>query len=323
MRRRISIGVAALIAFLPAVMLFTPAPAIGANSLQSILSPAGLSAYDTATSGSYFAVSQADFDSAATNLSSVTKLGMTDTQRTDACATTWSPNYLVVMDNTIKIPANAYILGYSVRLSSNVTGTQYSRLASATNYKGSYDFLVGSSYPNTVAGMNYYLFKDPVATGNARYLGIWATANQCGVPFTTSTGGYIGGSTGPFNGTFSSQSGNFPYLQLLYTTVDQWMVPATISVSIAGNAIAVSKGSVVQLTTTQNKDGLVTFRANGKYIGNCVSLASSAMSATCNWKPAIQGSVAITATLKSPSAAYATVTSQALRVSINKRTTNR
>jgi hypothetical protein len=322
MRRRISIGLAALLAALPAVILFAPAPAIGANSLQSVLSPAGLSAYDTATSGSYFAVSETDFAAATNNLSSVTKLGVLDSQKTTSCGV-WSGNYAIVLDNTIMIPANAYILGYAIRMYPSITGTQYGRLISSGSYKGTYDFLVSANYPKSVGDLNYYLFKDPVTTSSLRYIGLWASTNLCGVSYASTTGGYLAGTTGPFSGTFSVQSNSFPFLQILYTTIDQWAVPATISVSVAGNASAVSKGSVVQLTSTQNKDGLVTFRANGKNIGNCVSLASSAMSATCNWKPAIQGSVAITATLRSPTVAYAAVTSQALRVSINKRSTKR
>ena len=322
MRRKISLGVAAILAALPSALLFTPSPAIGANSLQSILSPAGLSAYDTATAGSYFAVSQTDFDNATTNLASVTKLGMTDAQRTASCVL-WSSGNLVLMDDTIQIPANAYVLGFAVRLQSSVIGTQYSRLASANSYKGTYDFLIGSNYPTTVAGMNYYLFKEPVTTSSIRYLGIWSSAGQCGVPYTTSTGAYKTGSSAPFSGPFSTQTGNFPFLQLLYTTVDHWSVPATISLSITGGAATVSKGGTVQITTTQNKDGLVTFKANGKNIGRCVSIPSTSMSATCNWKPSIQGSVSLTATLKSPSASYATVTSSPLRVSANKRSTTR
>lgn len=322
MQRKLALGVAMILAALPAAVMNT-SPAIGANSLQSILSPAGLSAYDTATAGSYFAVSQTDFDNAASNLASVTKLGMTNTQRTDACATTWSGNYLVVMDNTIRVPANAYLLGYAVRLLSSVTGTQNSRLAASGSYKGSYDFINSSNYPTTVAGMNYYLFKEPAASPSIRYLGLWSSANQCGLPYTTSTGGYIGGTSGPFSGTFSNQSGNFPFMQLLYTTVDQWSIPATISLSITGGATTVSKGGSVQITTTQNKDGRVTFKANGKNIGNCVSIQSASMTSTCNWKPSIQGSVLLTATLKSPSAAYATVTSAPLRLSANKRSTTR
>jgi hypothetical protein len=323
MRRSVITALIALLAASPAALLLPPASANGVNSLQRVLSPTGLSAYDTATSGSYFAVSQSDFDNAASNLASVTKVGMSDVQRTDACATTWSNNYLVVMDNTIMIPANAYILGYSVRLLSNVTGTQYSRLASSTTFKGSYDYLIGSSYPTTVAGMNYYLFKEPQTTASTRYLGIWSSANQCGVPFTSSTGGYRGPSSGPFSGIFTSQSGNFPFLQLLYTTVDQWAVSATISLSATGAATSSTKGGSIGITTTQNMDGLVTFKANGKNIARCISLQSSSMTVTCNWKPTNQGPVRITASLRSPTSAYAAVTSDPLQMSINKRSTRR
>jgi hypothetical protein len=323
MQKRINMALVALLAATPAAILFSPAPAIGANTLQSVLSTAGLSAYDTATSGSYFAVSQSDFDNAASNLASVTKVGMSDVQRTDACAITWSNSYLVVMDNTIKIPANAYILGYAVRLLPSVTGTQYSRLASSTTYKGSYDYLIGSSYPTTVAGMNYYLFKEPQTSASTRYLGIWSSANQCGVPFTTSTGGYRGPSSGPFSGIFTSQSGNFPFLQLLYTTVDQWSIPTTISLSASGAATSSTKGGSIGISTTQNKDGLVTFKANGKNIAQCISLQSSSMTVTCNWKPTNQGPVQITASLRSPTSAYAAVTSAPLQISINKRSTRR
>lgn len=323
MRKRVANVVLVILASLPAALLVSPSPALGANSLQNVLSPAGLSAYDTATVGSYFSVSQSDFDNAANSLSSVTKLGMTDAQRTDTCATTWSGNYLVVMDNTIRIPANAYLLGYSVRLLASVTGSQNSRLAASGTYKGSYDFINNSNFPATSAGMNYYLFKEPVTTSSIRYLGLWSSADQCGVPYTTSTGGYLGGSSAPFSGIFSTQSGNFPFIQLLYTTVDQWSIPATISLSITGGGATVSKGGNVQLTTTQNKDGLVTFKANGKNIGKCVSIQSTSMTATCNWKPSTQGSVALTATIKSPSASYATVTSSPLRISANKRSNTR
>jgi hypothetical protein len=310
------------LAALPAAIFFAPAPAIGANSLQSILSPAGLSAYDTATSGSYFAVSETDFAAATNNLSSVTKLGVLDTQKTTSCGV-WSGNYAIVMDNTIVIPANAYILGYAIRMYPSITGTQYGRLISSGSYKGTYDFLVSSNYPKSVGNLNYYLFKDPVTSSSLRYIGLWASTNLCGVPYASTTGGYLAGTTGPFSGTFSLQTDSFPFLQILYTTIDQWAVPATISVSVAGNAAAVSKGIVTQLTTTQNKDGLVTFKANGKNIAKCVSIQSSSMTATCNWKPATQGSVVLTATIKSPSASFATVTSSPLRISANKRSTNR
>lgn len=314
---------ASILAALPAALLFTPSPAIGANSLQSILSPAGLNAYDTATAGSYFKVSQTDFDNAASSLASVTKLGSADIERTNTCASNWSANYVLVLDNTIKIPANTYVLGYAIRMSTGVSGTQYSRLVTSSTYKGSYDFLVGSNYPNSVAGMNYYLFKEPLTSSNDRYIGTWATATQCGVPYSSTTGGYLGGSTAPFSGTFSTQTTQFPFLQLLYTTVDQWSIPTTISLSTSGSTSVSTKGSSLSISTAQNKEGLVTFKANGKNIPRCISLQSTGLTVTCNWKPSNQGSIAITATLRSPTSAFTAATSAPLRISVGKRTTTR
>jgi hypothetical protein len=204
-----------------------------------------------------------------------------------------------------------------------ITGTQYGRLISSGSYKGTYDFLVSANFPKSVGDLNYYLFKEPITSTSLRYIGLWASTNLCGVSYASTTGGYLAGTTGPFSGTFSTQSNSFPFLQVLYTTVDQWAVPATISLSITGGATTVAKGGSVQITTTQNKDGLVTFKANGKNIGKCVSVLSSGQSATCNWKPAVQGSVRITATLRSASASYASVTSSAVSVSIAKRSTTR
>lgn len=322
MRRKMSLGVAAILAALPGALLFAPSSAIGANSLQSILSPAGLSAYDTATAGSYFAVSQTDFDNAATSLSSVTKLGMADSDRTITCST-WSLNYVTVLNSSITIPANAYILGFATRLKAGAPANSYVRLVTSSTYKGTYSFLVNSDFPTTVSGMNYYLFKEPVTSNSLRYMGQWSSADQCQGAFASTTGGYLGGTTSPFSGTFSNQPNNFPFIQILYTTVDQWSVPATITLSASGGAVTTSKGGVLSLTTSQNKDGLVTFKANGKNIAGCISLVSSAMSATCNWKPSTQGSVQVTASLRSPSAAFAAVTSAPLQMGVSKRSNKR
>jgi hypothetical protein len=323
MRKRIIMALVTLLAATPAVILFSPAPAIGANSLQSVLSPAGLNAYDTATSGSYFAVSETDFVSANNNLASVTKLGMTDADRAADCSIPWSLNYVTVLNSSIVIPANAYILGFATRLRPGAPANSFVRLVTSSTYKGSYSFLVNSNFPTTVSGLNYYLFKEPTTSPSIRYVGQWSSADQCQAPFASTTGGYLGGTTSPFTGTFSNQSNSFPFIQILYTTVDQWAVPATISVSSAGNAISSTKGGTIALSTTQNKDGLVTFKANGKNIAGCISLISSGMSATCNWKPTSQGSIRVTASLRSPSSAYAAVTSAPLQMTINKRSTAR
>jgi hypothetical protein len=247
---------------------------------------------------------------------------MADADRTTTCST-WSLNYVTVLSSSIAIPAIAYILGFATKLRTGAPANSYARLVTSSTYKGTYSFLVNSDFPTTVSGMNYYLFKEPVTSSSLRYIGQWASADQCQSPFASTTGGYLGGTTSPFSGTFSNHQNNFPFLQLLYTTVDQWTVPATISISISGNPASVTKGNAIQIITTQNKDGRVTFRANGKNIGGCVSILSSSMTATCNWKPAVKGSVRLTASLRSPTSAYASVTSAIVNTAINTRSGTR
>lgn len=322
MRRKISLGVAAILAALPSALLVTLSPASGANSLQSILSPAGLSAYETATADSYFAVSQTDFDNAATNLASVTKLGAPDSDRTTACPSPWSPDYITVINNSIIIPANAYVLGYSIKMTTGTTSA-FTRLVTASTYKGSYSPIVGANYPSAGPGMNYYLFKEPATVGSIRYVGQISTGNMCPNTLSTPTGGYRLATVLPSTGTFSSQTANTGFLQLLYTTVDQWSIPTTISLSTSGGTSVSTKGGTLAISTTQNKEGLVTFKANGKNIPRCISLQSSGLSVTCNWKPSIQGTISVTAILRSPTSSFSSGTSAPLRIGVGKRTTTR
>jgi hypothetical protein len=322
MRRRVITALIVLLATSPAALLLPPASANGVNSLQSVLSPTGLSAYDTATSGSYFAVSETDFASATNNLASVTKLGAPDSDRVATCPSPWSANYITVISNEMVIPANAYVLGFAIKMAPGTTNA-FTRLVTASSYKGTYDYLVNANYPNSVSGMNYYLFKEPVTTSSTRFVGQVSTGSMCKNNLSTPTGGYLQAISPPFSGTFSTQTLNTAFLQLLYTTVDQWAVPATISLSAAGAATSSTKGGSIGISTTQNKEGLVTFKANGKNIAKCISLQSSSMTVTCNWKPTNQGSVRITASLRSPTSAYAAVTSAPLQMSINKRITRR
>ena len=53
------------------------------------------------------------------------------------------------------------------------------------------------------------------------------------------------------------------------------------------------------LTATTNIPGKVTFYANGKKIPGCASVPAPSLSATCNWKPSLHGSITIS-TLVTP-----------------------
>jgi hypothetical protein len=95
---------------------------------------------------------------------------------------------------------------------------------------------------------------------------------------------------------------------------------ATITISLTGGAVTAAKGTVVTITATVSTAGKVKFFANGKVIGGCAA-KSATTSATCSWKPAIQGqNVALTALLDPTSGSYSNVRSSALNVGVTRRT---
>jgi hypothetical protein len=95
---------------------------------------------------------------------------------------------------------------------------------------------------------------------------------------------------------------------------------ATITISLAGGVVTVPKGKAIVITASVNAAGKVKFFANGKVIGGCAA-KSATTSATCSWKPAIQGqNVVLTALLNPTSGSYSNVRSSALNVGVTRRT---
>lgn len=95
---------------------------------------------------------------------------------------------------------------------------------------------------------------------------------------------------------------------------------ATITISLTGGATTAAKGSAITISATISVSGKVKFLANGKVIGGCASKSGSS-SATCSWKPTVQGqSVALTAILNPTSSSYSNVRSPALNVGVGRRT---
>lgn len=320
MRKWVGTGLGVILALMPALYIAQPDPAQAAATLRSVLSAAGKSSYDATLDGGYFEVTQADYAAANSGLSNVTKIGMSDSTITGTCSP-WGGTYLTVTDSAINIPANAYIVGFASGFVSAAANSNI-RLATATTYKGTYNWLTTLTAPTSGSGAKYFLFKAPTTSASTRYIGIWGSATLCGSSGPFPNGAYS--SSGPPWSSFSNYSSDTINLQVLYSTADQWVVaPPTISASLAGNVKTVFKGTPITITTSLSDDGIVTFKYNNKNIGGCASIRSSSLSATCNWKPALQGSGRITATLRSPTAAFTAVTSSALVVNINKRSNNR
>ena len=98
---------------------------------------------------------------------------------------------------------------------------------------------------------------------------------------------------------------------------------ATVTISLAGGVTTVSKGTPITITASVNVTGRVSFYINGKSIGGCTALHTTS-SATCAWKPAVQGkSVTLSALLRPSSVNYSNARSNLLQVGVNRRTGRR
>jgi hypothetical protein len=104
-----------------------------------------------------------------------------------------------------------------------------------------------------------------------------------------------------------------------YVTITQ-LAPPTVSLTVAGSVIQVTKGQTIILSAAIDQSGILTFYADGKRIAGCISLNASVGTKTCSWKPAIQKAVKITANLSQSGSIVATST---LSVSVKKRTGTR
>ena len=95
--------------------------------------------------------------------------------------------------------------------------------------------------------------------------------------------------------------------------------PATITLSLSTNLLTAEKGKISTINATISTPGKVTFYANGKVISGCIKKSAST-SATCSWKPAIQGRVTMLKALLVPnSSSYQNVFSSILGVTATRR----
>jgi hypothetical protein len=77
------------------------------------------------------------------------------------------------------------------------------------------------------------------------------------------------------------------------------------------------------LTATLSTPGKTTFYAMGKTIPGCKNILWATTTATCSWKPAIHGSVAIYATLKPTDSSLSASVSPTLTYGVSKRANTR
>lgn len=103
------------------------------------------------------------------------------------------------------------------------------------------------------------------------------------------------------------------------TTVSTLTSPTTISLS--ASTLNGSYREIDTLTAVlSGSNGIVTFYLNGKKIPGCQSIASSALSAKCLWRPSRKGSGTIMAALKSSTYGFTNSSSQSINVNVGIRT---
>jgi hypothetical protein len=157
----------------------------------------------------------------------------------------------------------------------------------------------------TCSAVSYgpWMFGDLTATTSYLYASVYASSSSDYrilrfTPFSTSWGGI-------WSDGFSGLT-----------------TPSTITVPVLnGNGVTANKGTVSTLTVQVSVEGNVTFRIGGKYIPGCQKVATTSLTAACSWKPSVQGSARITATLKPNSNSYSSSQSQSDFVVLRRTTT--
>jgi len=96
----------------------------------------------------------------------------------------------------------------------------------------------------------------------------------------------------------------------------------SVLLTIAGNVTQVSKGRTIVITASIDQIGRVTFFSDGIRIPNCINLVASGSSVNCNWKPAIQKQVNLTARL-TPSNSIYNASTGSLNVQVVRRSGTR
>jgi hypothetical protein len=111
---------------------------------------------------------------------------------------------------------------------------------------------------------------------------------------------------------------SYPIARLYLST------PTTISVALSPGGSSATYRRSSNLRANVNSDGPVTFYANGKKIGGCISIQSTSGVALCPWKPSFRGAVQVKArVVPRDSENYDPAISTATTINVDNRTNRR
>ena len=232
-------------------------------------------------------------------------------------------------DIPLTVPSAATIQNVKVRVANS--GTYSTTGANLAIYSGS------SSAPSTLIGtFTNSGLVDPILTftGNfslptagTYWLRFGATVYyqpQFSMSAVT-TGSVSGWSVGRMRestdsgASFTTRGDNLTFLFVVNGTGGGLVSASTISLTAPTSAIFRETLSLTATMGEAGSDGKVTFFANKKKIPGCISIRSSALSATCSWKPSTRGVVGITAKVVPSDSNVTSSTSSVVQVRVANR----
>jgi hypothetical protein len=126
-----------------------------------------------------------------------------------------------------------------------------------------------------------------------------------------------GGAGGGNGGTIANAKGTSGAAGVV---ILKWALRGAALVSYSGTP---TYRNSTTLTATTNTASKVTFYANEKRIAGCVAITTSANTATCNWKPAVHGNIALSVQVTPTDSNYASNRVRLSPINAVKRSGNR
>jgi Putative Ig domain len=186
-------------------------------------------------------------------------------------------------------------------------------------------FSYATSSPTTTTGVAFPA-NAITSTGTSIVSYSISPSLPAGVTFETTTGQLLGAPTVLLSSTVFTVTGTDSGGGTGTTSLTLSITAGPASISINNISNPIYKGVTVNVIATVNTAGKVRFFAGGKRISNCLAITtitSGTITATCPWKPAIQSSIKLTATITPTSSTYIAGTSPAATVLVLKRSTTR
>ena len=217
------------------------------SSMRNILSASGQTAYDAATSGNFFEVSQTDFDAVELNINNLYTMGAVNRTATGG---SWVSGYAYLHSPyELACYAGGQIIGMTAKFAGSVTSGASHQLATGTTYTGSYTTQANALSVAVSGGTNrkFYLRKDaPVEASN-----VYATVKPVNGSMEAPTPSPMGYFSSALSSWTQYAGGTNQATQFFY------VLPATIRTVTSGlkmNLVSNSRVSVLYGSTATWRD---------------------------------------------------------------------